>query len=65
MHDEAERMPKIFQGYEHRLTITGPVHIHMEQGVSADDIILLTHLESRLKRSAARLKALDDKNPAQ
>ena len=41
------------------------VHIHQHHDeLSAEDLFLLAHIESRLKRSANRLMRLDEQTPA-
>ena len=56
MADEAERMPKIFQGYEHRLTICGKVDIHFH--VHFDHAAL----SAKLREATSELKAAVDAN---
>lgn len=55
MHDEAERMPKIFQGYEHRLTISGTLDIHVYVHLDRVDT-------SKLREATSDLKAAVDAN---
>jgi len=58
--------PQIYNGPPLRveLSISGPVHIHHHSGgVSAEDVILMSHLESLLRRTALRVKRLDEQTP--
>lgn len=57
--------PQIFNHEPLRveLTLKGPIHLHSHGELSPEDLFLLAHIESRLKRSAARLKKLDDQTP--
>lgn len=62
----SSQQPVIVNGDPLRIEVVfnSPLRVqHHGETVSADDIILLTHIESRLKRSAERLKKVDDKTP--
>ena len=59
-----QQKPDIFNGEPLRIEVVfnSPLRVqHHGETVSADDIILLTHIESRLRRSMWRLKKLAEK----